>query len=104
MRFLNRVAPEAPVNKRVLITMKKRTEILMISLVLSSAALAAALTSDDGLDRDRVLDQAESQVTITAPAPESSDTSSDAPRGASPIVYDMDIPADVLKDYGAAAP
>ncbi len=86
--------------------MTKRTEFLLVSLVLSGAAIAAALTSNNGLEHretaavaepagvsDTPAVPAEAATTIeteTAPAePES--------RG-KPVVSYMDLPADELSD------
>ncbi len=65
--------------------MKKRTEILMISLVLTGAASLAALTSNDGTERS------ESPARAEAPAAQPEQ------RG-NPVVYDTDIPAETLSD------
>ncbi len=88
--------------------MKKRTEFLVVSLVLSGAAVAAAMTSDDGkAPTDTVAVAAPTALTeIPAPQPvDETDTTFAEPEEArSPIVYDMDIPADVMSDYEATSP
>ena len=69
--------------------MNKRTEALIISLVLTGTAIVAGLTSDFAVDRD--------------PLPETTaETAAPEPR-LSPVVYDMDIPADVLRNYESSS-
>ncbi len=84
--------------------MKKRTEILVVSLVLCCAAGAAAMTSNDGSERPETAAVAEPTVVQEAPAApvEEAETDTTAPepeRRGNPVVYDMDIPAEVLRDY-----
>ena len=87
--------------------MKKRTEILMISLVLSGAAIAAALTSNYGTEPTDTATVAQPAVEAEVPAVpaesaktmETGSESSQPDRRGNPVVYDMDIPAEVLSDY-----
>ncbi len=77
--------------------MKKRTEILAISLVLTGSAIAAALTSDIGIDQVHAeeapaADIAEAVTTTDASASEES---------LKPVIYYMDIPADALNEHKA---
>ncbi len=87
--------------------MKKRTEFLLVSLVLSGAAVAAAMTSDDGLESaDAVAIMEPAIVTEPHAAPVDTVTATEADvtpaepetRG-NPVVYEMNIPAEALSDY-----
>ena len=79
--------------------MNKRTELLLVSLVLSGAAIAAAMTSNDGVDPTEEI----SDTAIVAEAPatpaEAATTVAEPEHRGNPVVYDMDIPAEVLSDY-----
>ena len=70
--------------------MNKRSEVLAIALVLTSSAITAALTSDLGINQARA--EESPPPVATADAPE---------REISPVVYEMDIPADVMNGYEA---
>lgn len=72
--------------------MKKRTEILAITLVLTGSAIAAALTSDIGIN------QAHAEETPTPIA-----TTDTPERELNPVVYEMDIPLDAMSEYEADA-
>ena len=83
--------------------MKKRTEFLLVSLVLSGAAVAAAMTSDDRLESADAVATVEPAV-VTAPAdavtaPEADVTSAEPETRGNPVVYEMNIPAEALSDY-----
>ncbi len=82
--------------------MKKRTEILAITLVLTGSAIAAALTSDIGINQAHAEETAMLPADTAAPAA-TTDTSTPE-RELTPVVYDMDIPADVMSDYEASSP
>ncbi len=84
--------------------MKKRTEFLVVSLVLCGAAVAAAMTSNDGTERPDTLAVADPTIQQEAPAApveeaELEATTPEPGRRGNPVVYDMDIPAEVLSDY-----
>ena len=72
--------------------MKKRTEILAITLVLTGSAIAAALTSDIGIDWAHAEE---------APAAETATTTDASASEASlkPVISYMDIPADALREH-----
>ncbi len=80
--------------------MKKRTEILLITLVLTGSAIAAALTSDYGIGQAHA-EEAPTPAADSAAAVTTVDAS-EASR--TPVVYDMDIPADVMSDYETDSP
>ena len=80
--------------------MKKRTEILAITLVLTGSAIAAALTSDLGID------QAHAEE---APAPSSAEAVTTADESAPEesrraVISYMDIPLDVVNEHKADSP
>ncbi len=81
--------------------MKKRTEVLLIALVLTGSAAAAAMTSDYGIGDTEAPVVSETTATNEAPADatEASATEPASESSGAPVVYEMDIPPEVMSDY-----
>ena len=85
--------------------MKKRTEILAISLVLTGSALAASFTSDIEPNPAEVLAPVESTAVVEAPADPIAAVDTPAPElDVKPVVYEVDIPMDIANDHQTPSP